>query len=443
MKLAKISLATVVALGAFSSVASATPLEEAIKNVDLSGFARYRYDTKKEKKTVASKTTKSASEATHRFTSKLSFKAALDDNFFGVLGLRYNSRDGSGKTSKDTNTKSEDRTDVDSSFTVSEIYLGYKVGNTTITAGRQTLGTYFTDDLIGTGVKVLNSDVEGLTLAAVAFDDLEHGVNGWGLTSSLHKAFEEAVKEEYLNGKSTTEDKLTDVEKQELKGKIAPVKNAIRQAVLSNNLYGVAAIGSYDPVSFQLWYASLTNIVNVIAADVSASFDVAKDVNMAVQAQYGHSDIDSKLKPVLNDANLYTFQASSKFFGANAALGYVGWKVKEFATGLATLDDKGGFNYAGEQSFDDYTALSDKGSFFYAKAGYSIDKVELGADFVKGSIKDAKGDKDKLTELVGRASYKYSKKLKFSTWYSHLTNKESDGDKTKTSQFRFETKYTF
>ena len=53
MKLTKISLAALVALGAFSSVASATPLEEAIKNVDLSGFARYRYTNTHEKNRVA------------------------------------------------------------------------------------------------------------------------------------------------------------------------------------------------------------------------------------------------------------------------------------------------------------------------------------------------------------------------------------------------------
>ncbi|MFW5625547.1 MAG: major outer membrane protein, partial [Campylobacter hyointestinalis] len=38
MKLVKMSLAAIVAAGALSSVASATPLEEAIKNVDVSGF---------------------------------------------------------------------------------------------------------------------------------------------------------------------------------------------------------------------------------------------------------------------------------------------------------------------------------------------------------------------------------------------------------------------
>jgi len=43
MKLTKLSLAAIIAVGAFSSFASATPLEEAIKGVDVSGFARLRY----------------------------------------------------------------------------------------------------------------------------------------------------------------------------------------------------------------------------------------------------------------------------------------------------------------------------------------------------------------------------------------------------------------
>ena len=46
MKLVKLSLATIVAAGALSSVASAASLEEAIKNVDVSGYARYRFDSR-------------------------------------------------------------------------------------------------------------------------------------------------------------------------------------------------------------------------------------------------------------------------------------------------------------------------------------------------------------------------------------------------------------
>ncbi len=65
MKLVKMSLAAIVAAGALTSVASATPLEEAIKNVDVSGFARYRFDSTK---VDANGNQGSDTKASHRFT---------------------------------------------------------------------------------------------------------------------------------------------------------------------------------------------------------------------------------------------------------------------------------------------------------------------------------------------------------------------------------------
>ena len=165
MKLTKISLAALVALGAFSSVASATPLEEAIKNVDLSGFARYRYTND-----LTDVKGKKDENGRHQFKSIFSFKAALDDNFFGVLSLRYSSDDSS---SGYANTA--DITNTESTFGVQEFYLGYKRDNTTVTAGKQLAGTFFDDDLTATGLRITNSDITGLTLAAVAFDAIETG----------------------------------------------------------------------------------------------------------------------------------------------------------------------------------------------------------------------------------------------------------------------------
>lgn len=169
MKLTKVSLAALVALGAFSSVASATPLEEAIKNVDLSGFARYRY-TNDHFKTSYPKSIVKDSDAGHVFRMQTAFKAAIDDNFFGVLNLRYQAKDNSG----DGVAAGTDKTNTTGSFGVYEMYLGYKVGNTAITAGKQLLGTFFDDkDVAGTGLKVINTDVPGLTLAAAAFDAVQ------------------------------------------------------------------------------------------------------------------------------------------------------------------------------------------------------------------------------------------------------------------------------
>ena len=169
MKLTKVSLAALVALGAFSSVASATPLEEAIKNVDLSRFARYRYTDDSTK--TSKKDTVKGDSASHAFRMETAFKAAIDDNFFGVLRLRYSTSDGSG----DNAGAGTDKTNTTGTFGVYEMYLGYKVADTTITAGKQLVKGFFIDsDIAGTGLKVVSIDVSGFTLTAAAYDAIDN-----------------------------------------------------------------------------------------------------------------------------------------------------------------------------------------------------------------------------------------------------------------------------
>lgn len=85
MKLAKISLAAAVALGALSTASFAQPLEEAIKGVDVSGYLRYRYndDRYSDKNNV-----KDASEtsATHQYKVKADFKTPVVNNVAFNLG---------------------------------------------------------------------------------------------------------------------------------------------------------------------------------------------------------------------------------------------------------------------------------------------------------------------------------------------------------------------
>ena len=49
MRLIKLSLATIIAAGALANLANATSLEEAIKNVEVTGYARYRFDSQNAK----------------------------------------------------------------------------------------------------------------------------------------------------------------------------------------------------------------------------------------------------------------------------------------------------------------------------------------------------------------------------------------------------------
>ncbi len=410
MKLTKVSLAALVALGAFSSVASATPLEEAIKNVDLSGFARYRYTNDYTKKSTANTGTEKGSNAGHVFRMQTAFKAAIDDNFFGVLNLRYEAKDNSG----DGVTKGTDKTDTTGSFGVYEMYLGYKVGNTTITAGKQLLGTFYDDkDIAGTGIKVVNTDVSGLTLAAAAFDAVQN--DGYEIDGPLLKTLTGVISD-------------------------AP-----------GNIYYLGAAGNYDPVAFQIAIANVQEVATLYGAEAGVSFNVTDDVNLNLKGQYVHNQSDYDL---VADANFWAIQAGTKLFGAKLNAGYLDFDAKNKDNNkisFVTLDANGGLinptkilNGVMSNGSQYYNNITGDNNYWFVNAGYDIDKFGFGAGYTQG-----KGTSYALGELRAKrsewyldASYKYSKKLTFLSWYAAAKDKK-DGESYKQDRIRFEAKYSF
>ena len=417
MKLTKVSLAALVALGAFSSVASATPLEEAIKNVDLSGYARYRYTNDHTKKSVPNTEATKGSNAGHVFRMQTAFKAAIDDNFFGVLHLRYEAKDISGDNVK----SGTDKTDTTGSFGVYEMYLGYKVGNTTITAGKQLLGTFYdAKDLVGTGLKVVNTDVTGLTLAAAAFDAIES-------------------------------------ESADTSG---PLVGALVDGTLlsgsSANIYYLAAIGNYDPLSFKVALANVQDVATLYGADLGVDFSINNDVSINGKAQYVHNDSDNKY---VADANFWALQAGVKAFGAKFNAGYLDFDAKNKDSdaknsgkiSFVTLDGNGDLinpakilNGGMSSSAQFYNHIKGNNDYWFVNGGYSIDKFGFGAGYTKGKGHSwALGkDRAKRDEWYLDASYKYSKKLTFLSWYAFAKDKK-DGAKFEQDRIRFEAKYSF
>ena len=409
MKLTKVSLAALVALGAFSSVASATPLEEAIKNVDLSGFARYRY-TNDHFKTSYPKSIVKDSDAGHVFRMQTAFKAAIDDNFFGVLNLRYQAKDNSG----DGVAAGTDKTNTTGSFGVYEMYLGYKVGNTTVTAGKQLLGTFFDDkDVAGTGLKVINTDVPGLTLAAAAFDAVQS--DGTELDGPLLKTLTGSISD-------------------------AP-----------GNIYYLGAAGSYDPVSFKAAIANVQEVATLYGADAGVSFNVTDDINLNLKGQFVHNDSDHK---DVADANFWAVQAGTKLFGAKLNAGYIDFDAKNKDNNkisFATLDANGELInptkilngvMSGSQQY--YNNIKGNNDYWFVTTGYDIDKFGFGAGYTQGKGYSYALNKEraKRNEWYLDASYKYSKKLTFLSWYAAAKDKK-DGESYKQNRIRFEAKYSF
>ena len=414
MKLFKMSLATVVALGALSSVASATPLEEAIKDIDVSGFGRYRYDSRRVKPNNAD----SISNATHRFTLDVNFKATLDDNFFSVVGIRYNSYDASGSHRGGT-FYGDGRSNVKDSLNVRQYYLGYQISDFTLTAGRQLLGTYFTDDMVGTGIKGVYSGVQGLTIAALAMDDLEDD---------------------------------EDISSTGLGQVVGARKGTMGGYTYQQNLYGVAVLGDYDIVNFQVWWAFLQNVTHLYALDLGLNYDVNEDFNIHAKLNVAGNSFTGKFKDDVKAALNTTSDVANNnvFFGITAGLsaygfdldaGYLTYGKKDRAS-LVSFEDQGGFISPGEDLLD-YTLYDGKHKYWFLTALYTYDnKYSIGADYVQGDVKREGLEKEKRRELVGRLGYKYNEKLNFKAWYSWIEEKQG-GVKNKTDHFRFEARYNF
>ena len=437
MRLIKLGLASIIATGALANLASAASLEEAIKNVEVTGYARYRFDSQNAKLGSFEDT-----DNEHRFTSDIDFKAALDDRFFGVIGFRYDSRDDSGeRAGAQTNVGSADASSGDGysqTFNVRQFYLGYTAGNTTVTAGRQVLGTFFTDDMVGTGIKVLNSDISGLTLVGMAFDNLQDD-SDIGTSGVI------------LGDRTVSVDSKTG----EVSGK--------PEYVTDRNLYGVAAIGSYDPVSFQLWYAALDSVAQLYAADVTLGADLG-DVDLSLQAQaagssmwansaravvYDPTQVPVKYKMAdlnLDDATFLAAKLGAKAFGFDGSVGYININTKDNGYSLISFEDQGGFITAGEDLLD-YTFIDGDLSAYFVTAGYTFaNKVRVGADYVGMRVvyNEIKNIEPSSTvdayEAVARVDYKYSKKLNFKAWYSYING---DNETSDNQHLRFEARYNF
>ncbi|EAH7297476.1 group 3 major outer membrane porin protein PorA [Campylobacter coli] len=409
MKLVKLSLVAALAAGAFS-VANATPLEEAIKDIDVSGVLRYRYESGRFGKDLNLENANlNSSKQEHKYRAQINFSGAIADNFKAFVQLDYNAKDGGYGANSVSNTKT--------SLNVRQLYLTYTNEDvaTSVILGKQQLNTIWTDNaidgLVGTGIKVVNNSIDGLTLAAFAIDSVNTDEQGDGVF--------------FKNSDLTA-------------GENSPYLD------WSQNIYGAAAIGSYEvfngQLNPQLWLAYMTDNAFLYALDVAYNTTIFDGVNWTLEGAYLGNSLDNTL-----DDHYAGGSANGNFFGLRGSVEVNGWDAtlgglyygKKDKVTVTVLEDQGniGSLLAGEEIF--YTNGSklngDTGRniFGYVKAGYTFNEtVRVGADFVYGGTKTESntyvGGGDKL-EAVARVSYKYSPKLNFSAWYSYV-NVDSDNN---------------
>ncbi|EPP7421678.1 major outer membrane protein [Campylobacter jejuni] len=400
MKLVKLSLVAALAAGAFSA-ANATPLEEAIKDVDVSGVLRYRYDTGNFDKNFVNNSNLNNNKQDHKYRAQVNFGAAIADNFKAFIQFDYNAVDGGTGVG---NVKNAEK-----GLFVRQLYLTYTNEDvaTSVIAGKQQLNLIWTDNaidgLVGTGVKVVNNSIDGLTLAAFAADSFMAAEQGADLLG-------------HSNTSTATPNQ-------------APFK-----VDSVGNLYGAAAVGSYDlaggQFNPQLWLAYWDQVAFFYAVDAAYSTTIFDGINWTLEGAYLGNSLDSELDDTTHaNGNLFALKGSIEVNGWDASLGGLYYGDKEKAS-TVVIEDQGnlGSLLAGEEIF--YTTGSrlngDTGRniFGYVTGGYTFNEtVRVGADFVYGGTKTEAANHlggGKKLEAVARVDYKYSPKLNFSAFYSYV-----------------------
>ncbi|ECL0186459.1 major outer membrane protein [Campylobacter coli] len=418
MKLVKLSLVAALAAGAFS-VANATPLEEAIKDIDVSGVLRYRYETSNEWSDINGVAQNQGSgisgKQDHKYRAQLNFSGAIADNFKAFVQLDYNAKDGGYGAKNNVSTTRSYEADNSSTLNVRQLYLTYTNEDvaTSVILGKQQLNTIWTDNaidgLVGTGVKVVNNSIDGLTLAAFAVDS-------------------------YNSDEQSGDLDLTALN-------------------FNENLYGAAAIGSYEvfngQLNPQLWLAYMTDNAFFYALDAAYNTTIFDGVNWTLEGAYLGNSLDNERKDLGNgNGNFFALNGSIEVNGWDATLGGLYYGKKDKAT-VTVIEDQGnlGSLLAGEEIF--YTNGSklngDTGRniFGFVKAGYTFNEtVRVGADFVYGGTKTENHSGGDKLEAVARVDYKYSPKLNFSAFYSYV-NVDKDTDSTHHDAVRLQALYKF
>ncbi|EHO4378796.1 major outer membrane protein [Campylobacter coli] len=417
MKLVKLSLVAALAAGAFS-VVNATPLEEAIKDIDVSGVLRYRYETSNEWSDINGVAQNQGSgisgKQDHKYRAQLNFSGAIADNFKAFVQLDYNAQDGGYGANNGSTTRSYEEANS-STLNVRQLYLTYTDENvaTSVILGKQQLNTIWTDNaidgLVGTGVKVVNNSIDGLTLAAFAVDS-------------------------YNSDEQSGDLDLTALN-------------------FNENLYGAAAIGSYEvfngQLNPQLWLAYMTDNAFFYALDAAYNTTIFDGVNWTLEGAYLGNSLDNERKDLgYGNGNFFALNGSIEVNGWDATLGGLYYGKKDKAT-VTVIEDQGnlGSLLAGEEIF--YTNGSklngDTGRniFGFVKAGYTFNEtVRVGADFVYGGTKTENHSGGDKLEAVARVDYKYSPKLNFSAFYSYV-NVDKDTDSTHHDAVRLQALYKF
>ena len=394
-KIAKLSLVAAVAVAGFTT-ANAQPLEEAIKNVDVSGSVVYRYNDYSDDKATGTLETDKGQKFDR---TNNNYKVGLNLSSKVNEDVKFNSRflvaSDKGDFAGPLDTSSSGDTNVNT--TLSNANFGYTgIKNTTVTVGKQGLATPYTTPVMideneqtGTGIMAL-STVGPVTLGAAYFDQTNlQNVKDSALIDSV-------TKKSFFDG--------------------------------TENIAALAAIATFAPVTLDAWYLDMQDQFDTYTLGAKSDFKLG-EVALGADARW------ASLTPKGSDANTIAKIALTAKAGiVNGKLAYAMTDKDGGITGLdsdaSTVLKGWNLNTLGKADAD----------YWQAVVGVDIlSNLNLSANY--GNLQYT-GDVEE-EEVYGQLTYKMSKNLSTYVRYGTYTKDTGSTTDIDATTGRIQVAYTF
>jgi len=379
----KMSLVAAVAVAGLSSTVAAKPLEEAIKNVDVSGSVLYRYNDYSDDKNGKTKTD-------NAYKIAVSLKSKVND--YVTATVRVITADGltnNGLTTLSTRNDGKAATtdrDANPSLHVSQANFTVKTDVATVIAGKQGLTTPWTvaidsdsEEQTGTGVLAL-IPAGPVTVAAAYFNqtNLGNATSKMGVDLTATAGF----------GAEYTE---------------AAVQGVVDDAVNSANIATVGVLGTAGPVAFDAWYLNLSDVFDSYTIGAKATVDM-----FTAELRYANLELEDEVTAYAighegnTDNSIVIAKLGAKMDAFSAYLQY-GMTDKD--GGLTALDSDAKTTMTGWN-----TNIHDKADADYIRVGGGINVMSgLNVSINYADLEYA-GDMEE-SELYTQITHKIGKNL--------------------------------
>ncbi|OCL89793.1 major outer membrane protein [Aliarcobacter thereius] len=360
-KFTKLSLVAAVAVAGLSS-ANAQALEEAIKNVDVSGSVTYRYDNYGDDNGAGQIKQDNKYKINLNLSSKVNDYVTFNSRFNVASANNDFVNVGGGQKGSDGNAE----------VRLSQAYFGFTgIANTTVNVGKQGLATPWTVATDNDGSEQTGTGIFSVT----AVDKFVVGLA-------------------YFNQTNINNSDLPDLNSLGL----------INFNEGSRDIYAATLQANYGFVNAEAWYLKANDLFNTYTLAVHGKLDLAESAKLGYEVRYvslDAGDIDKSL-----DSNsLLRFAVNGKFGIVNAKLAYT---ITDKDGGLTALDKDSqnaslGWNLNTLNKYD--------AKFLQATVGADVlDNLNLSLNY-NTLEHDESGTKVDQDEIFAQLTYKMSKNL--------------------------------